>query len=84
MNTMAMSAPGSFFDTRGVRATMAMVAMPTSSVATLIVPKLRKYTIHFEMKSPGTPPSIFSPNRSTICVENIVSAMPLVNPTTMG
>ena len=62
---------------------MAMVMSPTMRVGKCIEPKLAKYTAHFEMKSPGTL-STWSPKRSTICVEKMVSAIPLVKPTTMG
>ena len=60
-----------------------MLTIPTIKDDQLTVLKDRKYAIHFEMKSAGTS-AIVNPNKSLICVVNIVSAIPLVKPMTMG
>src|ERR1041384_35987 len=41
------------------------------------------YDDHFPRKSGGTSP-MFRPRKSLTCEENMMSAMPLVNPTTTG
>ena len=62
---------------------MATLTIPTTVDHTSKLPKWRMYTIHFSIKSAGTL-SMVSPKRSLICVVKMVTAIPLVKPTTMG
>ena len=54
------------------------------SVAGSTVEALRKYSTHLPMKSPGVSPCSVRPKKSGIWVEKMVSAIPAVNPTTIG
>ena len=86
---MAIRLPGSFFNTLlylaiiGHAAITATEPIPTPALHRSMVPNEPIYATHFSIKSLGTV-SIVSPNRSLICVVKMVSAIPLVNPTTMG
>ena len=81
---MAMSEPGIFLEISGVQAIITTESTPTMVVARSMEEKFSMYTPHLEMKSAGTPPSMVSPKMSFICVVKMVSAIPLVKPTTMG
>ena len=83
ITTMATSEPGTRLDTLGVSAIKAMDSTPTPSAQGFSVAKCPTYTVHFWMKSAGTS-AICKPKRSFICWEKMVSAMPLVKPTTTG
>ena len=84
MTMMATSDPGIFLDTLGVRAMMMMLSSPTAAVVQSMVCRFCRYTAHLLRKSPGSLPSMLSPSRSFICVVKMVTAIPLVKPTTMG
>ncbi len=81
--TMAISAPGSFFEIFGVNMIISSDTRPVASVGRATLSKFLKYMIHFGMNCPGTSRRP-SPKKSLIWVENIVSAIPAVKPTTIG
>ncbi|GFI66686.1 hypothetical protein IMSAG192_00207 [Muribaculaceae bacterium] len=83
ISTIAMSEPGSFRDILGVMMITAREASPTPNVTGSIFPRLARYTPHLDRNSEGTSVSP-SPKKSLIWVENIVNAIPLVKPTTIG
>ncbi len=80
---IAMSEPGIFLLNFGVMAIMAMLATPVSAHQMSVVLKFCRYTPHFSMKSEGFDGRV-RPKRSFICVVKMVTAIPLVKPTTMG
>ena len=80
---MAISAPGSFLEMRGVAM---MMASDTSAVATVgreMALRLVRYMPHLGMKDAGISRRP-SPRKSLTWVENMVSAIPAVKPTTTG
>ena len=80
---MATNEPGIFLLKRGVRAMTMTLATPTMALHRSMVERCCAYTTHFSMKSEGTW-AMLSPKRSLICVVKMVTAIPLVKPTTMG
>ena len=80
---MAISDPGIFLLNFGVMAMIMTLATPIMVHQMSMVLKFCRYTPHFSMKSDGLEGSV-SPNKSFICVVKMVTAIPLVNPTTMG
>ena len=83
INMMATREPGIFLLNRGVMAMTITLAIPIMAVHRSVVFMFCIYTIHFSTKSDGTDVSC-KPNKSFICVVNIVTAIPLVKPTTIG
>ena len=83
-STIAVRAPGMRLDILGVSTMMASDTRPTTAVAGSMLPKFLIYTPHLPRKSPGTASSMRRPKKSGIWVENIVTAIPAVKPTTMG
>ncbi len=80
---MASSAPGSFLLTLGARVMIRSDTTPTARVGRSMLPRLDRYMPHLGMNSLGTPVSP-RPKKSLIWVEKMVSAIPAVNPTTIG
>ncbi len=80
---MATREPGIFLLNFGVTAMTTTLTMPMRAHHGSIVPKHWKYTPHFSRKSDGLEVNV-SPKRSFICVVKMVTAIPLVKPTTMG
>ena len=80
---MAMSDPGIFLLKRGVMAMTITLTTPMRAHQGSMVSKHWKYTPHFSMKSEGLLASV-KPKRSLIWVVKMVTAIPLVNPTTIG
>ena len=81
---MAVSEPGSFFDTFGTMMIISSEMSATKRVGRCTPPKWLMYTPHLPMKSPGIFSVMVRPKKSGICVEKIVRAMPAVKPTTIG
>ena len=91
MRMMATSEPGSAFSgdrwkrraIMGHKAMSATLAIPTSADQRSMLPILLMYAIHFSTKSLGTC-CMVSPSRSFTWVVKMVTAIPEVQPTTMG
>ena len=80
---MAIKAPGNFFDTIGTDIIIINDVTATAVVTKSMLDRLLKYVPHFGMKAAGTFVNPI-PKKSFIWVENIVSAIPAVKPTTIG
>ncbi|CDA96502.1 unknown [Bacteroides sp. CAG:709] len=82
---MATRDPGILRENFGTSMMISTLRILTPASHQFIVSRCLKYSIHLPIKSPGTvsPPKL-RPNTSAICVVKIVTAIPLVNPTTTG
>ena len=80
---MAISAPGSFFDTLGAKIIISSDTAAVARAGSDMLPRLLKYIPHLGMNWPGISRRP-RPKKSLIWVEKMVRAIPAVNPTTIG